>query len=248
MNFQFKQILLNKYQTDQIPNFLILHGPVHNFKFDQALQMWIDKLLLEIIQSSQSSASPNEHPDVLFINQKNDKSSLIKTADLGPLKDFLKFRPYSLKRKFIIIRDIYTQQMTVLNKLLKVLEDAPIPLTILATNPNSVTSIPTIKSRAIHFRFNQKDLECYLDKETMPEKAKDHPHFDSIPNIQSDYKSLNPVELADFFETLVKSATNQNYSSYQQILEIFKNHQTDKNYNLTRGFTSFLTHQLIKNP
>ncbi len=82
--------------------------------------------------------------DVLIIETTD---SILKLDHIEPLALFLSTLPLSLSNKIVIFEDVHKIQLPIWNRLLKTLEDPPIPVFFFLLNPTSGLLPQTIRSR-----------------------------------------------------------------------------------------------------
>lgn len=76
-----------------------------------------------------------------------------KSEDLSELTQFCTHAPLQLPQKIMIIEQAHLLGELLCNKLLKVLEEPPVPLCFLFAHPAGHELIPTVQSRAVTFRL-----------------------------------------------------------------------------------------------
>ena len=140
-----KQILIDKYNEDQLGHFYIL-SPNRNTEDSDFLFSWSEELLKNILNTKQII----NHQDFLEIRPTKKKYSL---DDFSELFSFLNYKATVAKRKFILIHDADKFTTNVSNKLLKTLEEPPVKTSIILLNPKGSTLLQTISSRGIKLRI-----------------------------------------------------------------------------------------------
>ncbi len=104
-----------------------------------------------------------EHPDVLFL----PKEKIIKIETIRNLKTFFYSPPSELEEKFLLIPCIENMNINAANSFLKMLEEPPYYLKILATSDNYNSLLPTIKSRFMNYHIpilSDEEYEYFVKK------------------------------------------------------------------------------------
>lgn len=138
-----QETLLKKYDSDML-------AQVYLARYSQSTdpKIWFKELLSGITKIS-------DHPDVLWVSRdlKKDKELeneyKVDSASIKSLLNFLNFRAYELKKKFIFIEDAHLLSVIVSNKLLKVLEEMPVAFCLFLLAPKQESLLLTVESRAI---------------------------------------------------------------------------------------------------
>jgi DNA polymerase-3 subunit delta' len=138
-----KKTLLKKYDKDML-------AQVYLARYGQSTdpKIWFKEFLSGITKLS-------DHPDVLWVSRdlKKDKEQeneyKVDSASIKSLLNFLNFKAYELKKKFIFIEDAHLLSVIVSNKLLKVLEEMPVAFCLFLLAPKQESLLPTVESRAI---------------------------------------------------------------------------------------------------
>lgn len=178
-----EQILINKYRNNTIGHFYILKANPAIENPMTFLDEWITNFLNKAIpQTSLDQIKKMNHPDILFVRSKEDKTNF-NLEDFDDFFDFIKFKTFNLNKRFIIIYDAHKLTAIISNKLLVTLEAPPEDTVIFFLNPFNATLLPTIQSRAITFTTSPKNLKPDLNNYF--EKAQDIP-FDFINNHATD--------------------------------------------------------------
>jgi len=207
-----KDILLNKWASDQLAHFYILQAPTSCKSPDTFLETWVRDYVSTIVSREKNISLDHSkellnsgHADVLFIKKENkdDKQKDYSIAD-GDFNEFFRFlghRNFELKRRFIIVSDAHLVNKTMANKLLKTLEEPPEGTTIFFLRPIKKALLSTISSRAITLSIkSNEDLNKISVNYREYEKA--------LNNVLQDYglKQDEALELSSYFKDFASPA------------------------------------------
>lgn len=141
---QFIERLKVLYQNQKLAHFYVLQmqGQDQQAKTIQALAQSF---------SIKTSGNSIEHPDFLTLRPEG-KSYLTEQADFNEYMRSWEFRPTNLNYRFFIFTDAHLISETILNKMLKQLEEPPVWSCIFFLNPSSKKLLATIESRSARFQ------------------------------------------------------------------------------------------------
>lgn len=188
-----------KFQQQELAHFYLVEPS--QLDSSGALNLWIEDFLQQ-----QSEKSIQNHPDILLINSDPEKR-VYKWEELSVIFSFLNHRPLEWHQKVIVIPDAHKISDLISNKLLKILEEPPVPCTFFLLNPQKKTLLHTIESRAVK-------LQLPLEKE---EQEIELPDLKNIHLHQFiDFMKKNPMAEGQ----LVKSLMNRPDIAYEATVRL----------------------------
>lgn len=156
---RLKELLLNLWKQQKLSHFYLLSPTIQaqtRHQNIQDLKDWTSQFLSQIIALEMNITSDEALSkinsgigDILWITPRDKKSYTMETGEFREFTNFLKFKNLSLKNRFIIVEQTDRINRTLLNKLLKDLEEPTANTTIFFLNPSHKMVLETIKSRAI---------------------------------------------------------------------------------------------------
>lgn len=176
-----------------------------------------------------------DHPDVLWVSRdlKKDKEFeaeyKVDSTSIKALLNFLNYRAYALKKKFIFIEDAHLLSVIVSNKLLKVLEELPEAFCLFLLAPKEESLLPTVESRAI--------------KVLLPHSS-EIPSLISAPSFTTPQEAVLELKKADdpllmekmfIEERLEKILKNAQYHECHDALENLKLHNVSESFNNSKA-------------
>ena len=138
------------------------------------------------------------HPDILLLNNREDKDYLLEEFDV--FFRFLELATFEFSRRFVVIANAYRISDRVANKMLKSLEDTPAGITIFMLNPTQGPLLPTLRGRALILRVPSPTEQVLQNDDTplvMKEWFARHLHSKNGPTHD---KTINEA-----FETFLDS-------------------------------------------
>lgn len=152
----------------------------------------IKKLIIEEIKKSQDLQDLKfTQSDFLNYTEKDDPLSV---TDLDEMDKFLSYKSTYLPCKIVLINGLFPLTTIVSNKLLKYLEEPPVPASFILIGPSPTSLLPTVKSRFLNFRLNLIDCLNMLN-------LNDYYPISSV-NIFEGWKKLNSsIELEQWAES-----------------------------------------------
>lgn len=138
MSLSLRQHIQLKFKKGELPHFVIYE---HCENADS-----VDAAILEI-----TALKSLQHPDLLVI-RPDDGSYKVDDGNLETMMKFLSQRPLEQSKKWVIWTHTEILSTTILNKLLKILEEPPLYSQILFFHEKGSPLLNTIRSRGIFFR------------------------------------------------------------------------------------------------
>lgn len=203
-----------KFKKGELPHFVIYEHHESDETTDDAI--------LEI-----TGLKSIQHPDLLVI-RPDEGSYKVDDGNLEAMMKFLSQRPMENPKKWLVWTHSEILTVTILNKLLKVLEEPPLFSQILFFHEKGAPLLSTIRSRGIFFR----------EESSTP-----------VQQTSSEFFRLKPAEAfaraREFDEEEEKgyliNLTNelQSYSSAQKILEEIKSLEKKRAFHQSAGHRVF---------
>ena len=122
-------------------------------------------------------AQSGSHPDIVFVNCPEDKS----TIGVEPIRDMIKeclIKPFYNRHKVFIINDGDALTPQAQNAFLKIIEEPPQYAVFIIVCSNSSVLLETVRSRAVTITFNpvsDETVRSYIEK-----KYPDEPRIDFL--------------------------------------------------------------------
>ena len=159
--------LKKKFESNNLSHAYLFAGT------DQLGKKSLAKEFVRLINCLPVETEPENYPDVLIINQKNNKQE-IEISQIREVLNFLSYKPYYSYFKAVIIDGAEKMNLEAQNCLLKTLEEpkGKVILILISSHPEILYS--TIRSRCQIIKFNnvsQKDIESHLLKLGAKEKT-----------------------------------------------------------------------------
>lgn len=218
---------MNRAKILQILTKKLKNNEIAHLYFIDANNEDENKSFVSSLISSNFDNFTYEHADVLEIKTEN---KTYKVEDLEPAFKFSYNSPWEWHKKFIYISEGEKLSEIVVNKLLKILEEPPKYLTIFISRRRHFEFIPTLESRGLKI---QLPIENSVDS-TKPEVTFD---LDSLSSFLSQTKGQK--EVSEFLQSLLQtrsidkilSASNNQYSTHEDLLNILQHIQNNAVYN-----------------
>jgi len=152
--FQWIHFLCSK---DRFHNLCISYPlTLHLQHYERVNSHFYSKIIDTIAALPSVSTKKFTHTDIMYwTNQQNN----LNTKDLEGFEEFTYTRAYYLPSKMIIISGPQNLSLNVSNKMLKLLEDPPIPLSFILLGFSYNQLLPTIKSRFLNWRMSWSELK-----------------------------------------------------------------------------------------
>lgn len=218
---KLSDLLQKKYHADQLPSFVVIK--------DQ----WSEELEKQFIQEvlAKENTDPSrfqmaENLDVLFLTP-SEKGYLVDDGALESVFKFVSTKPLKLKKKWVVWTRAHEINNTLLNKLLKILEEPPQFVQFLFLTDHKKELLQTIQSRAITL-VSPNPLHSYEDSEIYPLKFED---------AYARVKEFDSEEEASYIQQLVNDI-----NSYKKADEFLK---TQKQNDFGRIFHQSQAHRLF---
>ncbi len=220
------KILNQKWKDKQLPHFLILRSnqgaeSLENFATNQ-LSLWLQNDL-GISHEKALERIEMGHPDILWIKTTERQYYWSKTQnDFYEYQKFKEHSPLELELKVVLISQVHLLTESIMNKLLKDLEDSK-DILFLFLHHSGTKILPTIESRSIMMtlprseKFERPQLYEHLEYAM---KA-----IDSLPEKFKKYL-LEGKDEHKLLESFKKDKMDE-YELFKKILEIESHYQKD---------------------
>lgn len=120
----------------------------HHEKAQVLLEEWIEEFFqYYFLIAEKKSYVKQDYADILWIRPSGEGQYVLD--DFSLLENFLKYDALNLKRRFVIITCSENLTLTIVNKMLKNLEEPHGEITYFLLKNHSIGLLPTLKSRAI---------------------------------------------------------------------------------------------------
>ena len=113
-------------------------------------------------------AEADTHPDIEYVVPEEDKK-FISVDVMRAMIENIYVRPYSARKKVIIIKNFDLARVQAQNAVLKVLEEPPDYITFLLTVPSEKDMLDTVKSRSVMLRlqpYGEDEIKRFLRENT----------------------------------------------------------------------------------
>lgn len=209
-----EEILAHKYQTQTLAHLYMLEPQYQNNSAH----------CYNVIKKFLGSLTPNpdNHSDILFIQRPAGKNYLLE--EIQPFYDFIRHPALEFKNKFLVLDEVHRLTETAVNKLLKDLEEPPVPMTIFLINSHKKNVLATLKSRSILLRIPMQ-LDNSPKKEIPSEPL-------SFEQFCQDYLAT-PADLHEYTQCVndLLVNTKDSNSMYEQYKSLLKSIEQDISLN-----------------
>ncbi|MDR1615848.1 MAG: hypothetical protein LBR98_02400 [Syntrophomonadaceae bacterium] len=191
---------------DRIRHAYIFLGPEGVGKYKTALALAYALIGRDNVNAS-GMLSQNNHPDLLVIERDEGKTRLGKDKITKDLEPWLALKPYSSKRRFIIIRDAHLMTLEAANALLKTLEEPPDYAVIILIVDNNY-ALETILSRGQIIKFmplTDAEILTFLQQHGAEETKAEQAAQLSQGSLSKAVKFADSAALAAYYELICDS-------------------------------------------
>lgn len=196
-----------------------------------ALESWLQKILQRAFDLQGNMAN---HPDICLVATESGK---LKKDELKDISDFLKTKAINLPKKVVVFADVAKLSVSVQNKLLKILEEPPVPTYFFLLNPTRVKLLTTINSRVQKIKV----VTQYAPPETPDLAQCQQMDFWSF---QEKFKD-DPNTLRDLIESLNR-VTPEKASAVSDLAQILQSFDKDIMLHNSTNYLSFKTYRWIQ--
>jgi hypothetical protein len=158
-----QQILLHLFRQNHLATAYLFSLPHKARQRPQCLTDWALDLINLLIEKPW-----DQHPDVMILSPQA-KSASYTQEQYKELLNHLQQDPFSLPIKIFLVEKAHLLPEFFLNKLLKTLEDPPLPLVFFFLNPLDAPLLGTFKSRCLSWTLSTNDLPPSLISVESPE-------------------------------------------------------------------------------
>lgn len=230
-------IIKEKYDNDNIGHFFIIE-PGRVCDDTAEVTNWTEKLISELLETKNII----NHEDYLEVCPSKSDSNY-SLDDFKTFFSFLSYKATKSKRKIILIKEAEKLTALINNKLLKTLEEPPVPASIFLINNKKISLLETIVSRSIKIRVPVKSSQNQLTTERLSE-LKQLPIHKIIDKLKSNAKNEKQI-LNDVLTICTKS--NVPYVLIEQIQNLINEYQEDKTYHNAATHRLFELANILKN-
>jgi hypothetical protein len=232
---------LKKASTDQLHHLYILQNtwkmPHEDF------QKTFDQFLIKYhFQFCQKNIEVNQfiNCEDLLIVHPAPNSKNYSVEDLTPIFKFINYKARIYPRRLVVIPELSKLTDIVINKLLKILEEPPVPLTFFILNASNAKTLPTLESRAIKMKWGN-----FVENVGSQEIPQFHHIYDLIDEIKGE-----PDRISEIIENLLKQLGQnptdaKKLQNLQNLVMHFEQTKTFHNSNYLIALEIF---NLLKNP
>ena len=230
-------ILKLKFDTDNIGHFYIVE-PGRTCDNVTVVTNWTEKLISSLFDTNDLI----NHEDYLEITPSKEDGNY-SLDDFKPFFSFLSYKSTKAKRKIILIKHAEKITTVLSNKLLKTLEEPPIPATIFLINDKKISLLETIVSRSIKLRVPIKTEQTKNSNELI-ESLLSLPTHQIIDKLKSAPKKENQI-INDVLNLCAVSKIS--YDQIQKIQNLIHEYQEDKTYHNAATHRLFELANILKN-
>jgi hypothetical protein len=228
---KIQEILIQKAREKKLAHFYLLSAS--STDHEGYLRKWCEAWLQTL-----TNKNIHNHPDILTIDIPQEQRSY-KWDDISEIFNFLNHNALEWDQKFIIIDSAHKLNDLMANKMLKVLEEPPVPCTFLMLNPLKKSLLHTIESRAVKLQIvtagealevelpnlNEMDLHQFIEYfRNNPESEK---HLTQRIYSQANFQSAQATLRMQEYQQLQKE--DQTYYNSPQY-RLFKLYRTLQQY------------------
>ncbi len=146
------------------------------------------------------TSSAFQHSDVLLWEAQDTQ---FNTKDLEKIDEFTLSKALYLPSKIIFVKGPQNFSLSVANKILKILEDPPIPLSFILLGFSYGKLLPTVKSRFLNWRPSLKEIEL-LHPHIAVKNSPSWPELKNIDDFEQ-WANDNSQDIEDCLEYLWRS-------------------------------------------
>lgn len=206
-----QELFLKRIAADKSAHFYLISPKFNAAKSSKLLLQWCDKLVRNLIKSSDKRLSSgrglNDHPDILLIDDERVKKNFYDKSIISSIDKFFRTKALQLPKKILIFHDLSFLSENQQNKLLKLLEDPPLDALIIALNPRLSKILDTVASRAQHLKVSLvSDTDTGLSLKEWSDKLGDK-HLSQF----LDYFKKKQDQEQEFARTLLDAAMRSNH-------------------------------------
>lgn len=239
-----QKIITKKLIQNKISHFILINSQ----EIDSSiLTDWTIDIINEyFFNLNQRTISSENNPDILFIrDEKYLQKKFYDKSFLTDISQFSSHKSLSGDKKFIIIENLKYLSENHMNKLLKTLEEPPVPMHILILNSDGVRPLLTISSRSISINcpLTGKDLNKANDK--LLAKFQDYPMYRFIEECKKTKDSEENIAryILDNAHSLSNISLIESINNYLKAKAHDYEYNYSPNYRLTQLYNAF---QIIK--
>jgi hypothetical protein len=232
-------ILLERLKNNQCPHFCLLSVQGNIAGPEELLSKWTERFLQKYFAKKNYSHILN-CADLLWISTENKK---FKIEDFSPLELFHQTAPLEFDSKICIIDNYSKLTETILNKLLKILEEPLINLIIFVLNPHNEIVLPTIISRSVQLKINPQELDHSLAQQDFFE-GNDTSNWESFYDIYKENKQNESKMIAELMKKI--SGAKQSFEMKQKTISLLKWLEESQKYNNSLDERALMLFQALK--
>lgn len=197
MNEDIFKILKEKASHAKLAHFYIITP--QEIDYQELSLEWLTMLVQSIAQTKQLESCQ----DILILKTNKEKEKY-NSEHISQIHTFLHYAPNKLKQKILIITQAHKLSELNYNKLLKILEEPPMGLSVFLLNPHKAILLPTIESRAIKVKIKvaPKKFSIFF------EKLSPSISFTEFCNVFDEEKITDGAALSELLQLYLKKTSD----------------------------------------
>jgi DNA polymerase III delta prime subunit len=232
-----QKVLAKKFIQNKIGHFLLVNSKEIS---SQDLAKWCFEIINEyFFNIHQKTISIENNPDILFIKDENYlQKKFYDKSFLNDIAQFTSHKALTGEKKFILIENLKYMSENHMNKLLKTLEEPPVPMHILILNSDNVRPLLTISSRSISIQCPLKTKGEEKNQSKLLNKFNDYPMHRFIEEckktqdaeknlakyVLDNAHSISNINLIESINNYLKSQSHDyeyNYSPNYRLIQLY---------------------------
>lgn len=241
---QIQKVIAKKLIQNKISHFILVNA---NEIDSNSLSNWTLDIINEyFFNINQKTISSENNPDILLIrDEKYLQKKFYDKSFLADISQFSSHKALSGEKKFIIIENLKYLSENHMNKLLKTLEEPPVPMHILILNSDGVRPLLTISSRSISINCLLKSKDNSKANDKLLAKFQDYPMHRFIEECKKTKESEENIAryILDNAHSLSNISLIESINNYLKAKARDYEYNYSPNYRLIQLFNAF---QIIK--
>lgn len=241
---QIQKVIAKKLIQNKISHFILVNA--HEIDSNSLSNWTLDIINEYFFNINQKTISSENNPDILFIKDENYlQKKFYDKSFLTDISQFSSHKALSGEKKFIIIENLKYLSENHMNKLLKTLEEPPVPMHILILNSDGVRPLLTISSRSISISCPLKPKDQTKANDKLLAKFHDYPMHRFIEECKKTKESEENIAryILDNAHSLSNISLIESINNYLKAKARDYEYNYSPNYRLIQLFNAF---QIIK--